>query len=85
MTFDPMAFWKRDAVYIVLCVFALLACVYTLSQAGKYSQACNDHWEKQVERLCTSIQDAPVSAYIPFNQTFKLGGDYASTNLTDNP
>ena len=48
--FDPLGLVKRDALYIVLVVFALLACLYTLWSVSDYQEKCNAHWEAQLSK-----------------------------------
>lgn len=43
-------FIKRDLLYIVVVVFALAACLYTLYSVGDYQQLINEHWEQQWEQ-----------------------------------
>jgi len=40
---------KRDLLYIIVILFALLACFYTIYIQGDCQEKCNDRWEKQLE------------------------------------
>jgi hypothetical protein len=55
---------KRDFVYIVLVLFALLACLLTLANVGEYQQQCNEHWQTQIEK------NNMFGEYKEFNQSF---------------
>ena len=40
---------KRDALYIIVILFALLACVYTIYLSTDCQQKCNENWIEQLE------------------------------------
>lgn len=46
---------KRDFIYIVLILFALFACIYTVGHVQDYMNDCNEHWAEQFEKNCEYI------------------------------
>lgn len=40
---------KKDWYVIVVLIFALFACIYTLNNTNKYINECNEHWQEQVD------------------------------------
>lgn len=73
------AFVGRDFVYIVVCLIAILACMYTLMTVGQYQQKCNAHWESQIA-MC-KCECVPGKYYEDFDLGLvkididKLGGE----------
>lgn len=39
---------QSDYIYIVVLLFALLACLYTIEAVGSYQQECNQYWVDQL-------------------------------------
>jgi len=57
-TAEQLKEWiKKDFIYIVVILFALLACMFTLQQSTEIMQECNDNWAEQLEG-CTLLCDA---------------------------
>ena len=47
-------FVKKDFIYIVLLLFAVIACLYTLGEGAEINKECNEHWIKEFEdKQCT--------------------------------
>lgn len=40
---------KRDFIYIIVCLIALLICMVSLLDVANYQEQCNDHWVEQWE------------------------------------
>jgi len=57
-------FLKRDALYIIALLIALLCCLFVLLDLGNYQQACNNHYQEQVKKVCGVTPE-------PFNTSFK--------------
>lgn len=47
------AFIKRDFLYIVLMLMALLVCLYTILNIGEYQNKCNTYWYEQIKNKCS--------------------------------
>jgi len=47
---------KRDFLYIVVILIALIGCLYTLLNVGDYQAKCNQHWQEQIESNCDCRQ-----------------------------
>ena len=43
--------WKKDKYIIIILLFALFACIYTIASADSYQNECNNHWSEQYEDL----------------------------------
>lgn len=47
-------FIRRDFWYILVIMFALFACIYTILHTGEYVDNCNQYWEEQfIEKGCS--------------------------------
>ena len=42
-------FIKRDLLYIIVCLLAILACVYTIESVQEFQDHCNIYWTDQVK------------------------------------
>lgn len=54
---DYLNFIKRDAIYIILIIFALAACIYTLTTVDKAIDKVNENWKRQLIKyncVCSS-------------------------------
>lgn len=60
-----LAFVKRDLLYIVVCVFALLACAYTYNHVDTYVAECNQHWENQLSNCSCLCSDGKFIGRTP--------------------
>lgn len=59
-------FLRRDFIYIIVCLFAVLACLYTIYTVSDYQQQCNEYWLQQWEESgCFQQPDT-------FNESFIL-------------
>ena len=77
---------KRDFIYIVVSLFALFACIWTIGSANDFQTDCNIHWEEQMNTCncqCNNRYD--------FNDSFSLIlpikhflGDDINENKTNN-
>lgn len=43
-------FIKRDFIYIILLLFALFACLYTMYQVTEVQVECNNRWLEQLNQ-----------------------------------
>jgi cell division protein FtsW (lipid II flippase) len=68
-----MAWAKRDATIIIVCILALAGCLYTLMTTASYQKAINQNWMDQWEK--SGCQAKP---YQP-NISFKYWGEYNGT------
>jgi len=51
MDFDKLkSFIKRDMVYIIVCLMAIIACLYTIESVHEYQDHCNIHWTEQISK-----------------------------------
>jgi len=64
---DITGLLKRDGLYIVLLLFALLACAYTIYNIGAYQEKCNNYW---LDQLATG--NCKCQSYAEFNESFTL-------------
>jgi len=44
-------YWKKDRIVILILVFSLLVCLYTINSVDKKIDNCNAHWIEQYEVL----------------------------------
>ena len=58
---------RRDGLYIIVCAFALFACIWTVGSANDYQNECNTHWQQQLEE-CGCYDSNIVS----FEKNFSL-------------
>lgn len=52
MTVDKdrfVEFLKRDMVYIIVCLVAILACLYTIESVQEFEDHCNMHWTEEIK------------------------------------
>lgn len=71
--FDKVMAWaKKDALVIIVMIFALGACLYTLYTVGNYQKAINLAWTEQWEQSGCAFKP-----YQP-NITFNYGGYYGN-------
>lgn len=62
--FTPLELIKKDRIYIILLLLALLACMYTIYTVGDYQEKCNEHWEEQF-----SNGNCVCKGYAKFNES----------------
>jgi len=74
-------FIQRDFLYIVVCLFALFACLYIILSVQTYQDHCNEFWHNQTEQ-CTCPWDVGIynwqenfSLKLPMQDLKILGGD----------
>jgi hypothetical protein len=70
-----LEFVKRDFVYIILLLVAVLGCMYTLYNVGDYQQQCNEHWIEQMNMgncICQGYGGNATSRYPLFEDNFTL-------------
>ena len=58
---------KRDLLYIIVIVFCLGACLYTLYNVGSHVDSCNDQWIAWVEDKCVCRNQAQGLVPIDYN------------------
>lgn len=70
-------FIKRDFIYIMVMLLALIGCLYTIAMTNNYETACNEYWQQQyADCLCTPQ---------PFNQPlhYNILEEYNGTKNTN--
>lgn len=69
---DKIFIWtKREFVYVIILLFALLACLIVLYNAKSYENKCNEHWLEQMDEI---FEECPLyysDSIIPFNESFE--------------
>ena len=69
--FDKVMAWaQKDALIIVVCMFALGACLYTLMSVEGYQVAINQAWMQQWD------MSGCKAGYKPVNISWNVGGNY---------
>jgi len=65
---DGIIEWfQKDYTIIIVCLVAILLCVYTMYRAQDYKKDCNDYWKAQWEKSC------PVNTkYIVYENNFTI-------------
>lgn len=64
---------RKDLLIYIVCLFALLACLFTINSVGEYQTKINEHWMLQYQSTpCWQAAAMPVMA----NITFNIMGDY---------
>jgi len=58
---------KKDFIIIIVCLMAMLACLYTIYMAKDYNQQCNEHWAEQWNEKCVNAHP-----YETFNENFSI-------------
>ena len=72
-------FMKRDFVYIIVCLVALLVCLYTIESVQEFQDHCNEHWTEQMKNCECGYNDIPnwtenYTLMLPL-QEIGIGGD----------
>lgn len=68
---DLMDWLKRDWYVVLVLVFALFACIYTINNTGKYVNACNEHWTQQVQPILDRcyVSESVTPILVGFNMS----------------
>ena len=68
--------WAKNRGTILILLFALLACMYTIATAKQYQAQCNTHWIAELEKMydeCQCVQCQPkYNDYEQFNNSYSL-------------
>lgn len=56
---------QNDFWYILICLFALFACMWTIYGSMEYQNQINDFWYEQIEE-CVCPWDSPEPANISY-------------------
>jgi hypothetical protein len=78
---DKIFDWMQsDTAVKIILLFAMLACLYTIYEAGEYSQAQNEYWMEQMEKC-----DCPWNETIePYEGNFSILGTEFKVTPDDN-
>lgn len=68
-----MAWMQRDILFIIVAIFVLFACWYTLNSVDKYQDKINDAWIMQWNKSCPQSQRNHPQR---INISFDIGGNY---------
>ena len=74
-----MEFIKRDLLYIIVCLLAILACVYTIESVQEFEDHCNIYWTDVMKNCECGYNDIPnwsenYTLWLPL-QEIGIGGD----------
>lgn len=61
---------KKEFIYVIILLFALIACLTILYNAKGYENECNEYW---IEQIDLNFKDCPlynIDEFIPFNESF---------------
>lgn len=61
-------FVQRDIIYIVVCLFALLACLYTVLTIETYQEQCNQYCLEYIDTCECNCENE----YIPFDDNYSF-------------
>jgi len=59
--------FKRDFVYIIVCLAVILVCLLTLLDVGNYQEKCNTHWINEWNESGCGVDPDP------FNTSYSTG------------
>lgn len=69
--------YKTNKIILLLCLFSILVCVYTLKSGQVYTDTCNNHWIEQVNKMYPSSKDRfniYNESYVPMNIIYNITG-----------
>lgn len=72
MASESNKYWlwvKKDFIYIVVCLIALIACLYTIASVQNYQNECNEHWVEQIQPI-VDVCPAYTTGITEFNGSF---------------
>ena len=72
-------FIKRDFWYILVCMIALLGCIYTLHQGNNMINTCNEVWSEYLDTYCVCSRGYGEIINIQLN----LSNDWGIYNAKD--
>lgn len=65
---DVKAWLKRDFTYIVVCLLAIMCCLWAIASIQAYQNDCNEHWIEQINECnCLCLQENR-----PFTENFSI-------------